>query len=160
MWLTADSGRAAGMLLQKLPAEKVDEESWNRLTLLAATITDGELLELEQQELIHRLFHEEDVRLFERQPVAFHCTCSRERVADALRGMGHEEVRDIIQTEARWRPPANSATATTCSMRWMPSNCLPSCPSRRGAVPVIRPFPMWGMKFFGGASSVDEHSPK
>jgi len=101
MWLTADSGRAAGMLLQKLPAEKVDEESWNRLTLLAATITEGELLELEQQELIHRLFHEEDVRLFERQPVAFHCTCSRERVADALRGMGHEEVRDIIQTEGK-----------------------------------------------------------
>ena len=101
MWLSADLERAAGMLLQKIPAEKEDEEAWNRLTMLAGTITDGELLELEQQELIHRLFHEEDVRVFERQPVAFHCTCSRERVADALRSMGHDEVMDIIRTEGK-----------------------------------------------------------
>lgn len=101
MWLSADAGRAAGMLLQKLPAEKVEEESWNRLTMLAGTITEDELLELEQQELIYRLFHEEDVRVFERQPVAFHCNCSRERVADALRGMGRDEVMDIINTEGK-----------------------------------------------------------
>ena len=101
MWLTADGERAAGMLLQKLPAEKVEEESWNRLTLLAGTITDGELLELDQGELLHRLFHEEDVRVFERQPVAFHCNCSRERVADALRGIGHDEVMDIIGSEGK-----------------------------------------------------------
>ena len=101
MWLFADGEHAAGMLLQKMPAEKVDEESWNRLTMLAATITDTELLELEQKELIHRLFHEEDVRVFERQPVAFYCNCSRERVADALRGMGRDEVMDIIRTEGK-----------------------------------------------------------
>ena len=101
MWLFADGEHAAGMLLQKMPAEKVDEESWNRLTMLAATITDTELLELEQKELIHRMFHEEDVRVFERQPVAFYCNCSRERVADALRGMGRDEVMDIIRTEGK-----------------------------------------------------------
>lgn len=101
MWLSADTERAAGMLLQKLPAEKVDAESWNRLTLLAGTITDAELLELGQPELLHRLFHEEDVRAFEPQPIAFHCNCSRERVADALRGMGHDEVMDIIRSEGR-----------------------------------------------------------
>lgn len=99
MWLTADGARAAGMLLQKLPAETAGEEDWNRLTTLAATITDSELLELRQQELIHRLFHEEDVRVFEHQPVAFHCNCSRERVADALRSMGHDEVMDIVRSE-------------------------------------------------------------
>lgn len=101
MWLTADGKRAAGMLLQKLPGVKEDGEDWNRLSMLAATITDGELLELEQQELIHRLFHEEDVRVFEPQPVAFHCNCSRERVADALRSLGHDEVMDIVRSEGK-----------------------------------------------------------
>lgn len=101
MWLSADTERAAGMLLQKLPAQKVDEESWNRLSMLADTVTDKELLSLEQQEIIHRLFHEEDVRVFDDQPVAFHCNCSRERVADALRSMGHDEVMDIIRSEGK-----------------------------------------------------------
>ncbi len=101
MWLSADSERAAGMLLQKLPGEVIEEESWSRVTMLASTVTDTELLELGQQEIIHRLFHEEDVRIFERQPVAFHCNCSRERVAEALRGMGHDEIMDIIHTEGK-----------------------------------------------------------
>jgi len=100
MWLVANQQRVAGLLLQKMPAEKhEDEEAWNRVTTLAATITDEELLALEQQEVIHRLFHEEDVRLFESQPVAFHCTCSSERVAHTLRGMGHDEVMGIIESE-------------------------------------------------------------
>ncbi|MCW8829196.1 MAG: Hsp33 family molecular chaperone HslO [Gammaproteobacteria bacterium] len=100
MWLTAGEQRAAGLLLQKLPAERLEDgETWNRLTTLAATITDEELLSLEQQEVIHRLFHEEDIRLFESQPVAFHCTCSSERVAETLRGMGRDEVMGIIDSE-------------------------------------------------------------
>lgn len=100
MWLEANEQRVAGLLLQKLPEEKSeDAEAWNRVTTLAATITADELLELEQQEVIHRLFHEEDMRLFESQPVAFHCTCSSERVEDTLRGMGHDEVMAIIESE-------------------------------------------------------------
>ncbi|MFO7594539.1 MAG: Hsp33 family molecular chaperone HslO [Pseudomonadota bacterium] len=100
MWLVADEQGASGLLLQKMPAEKAeDEEAWNRLTMLASTITDSELLGLAQQEVIHRLFHEEDIRLFESQPVAFHCTCSSERVEETLRGMGHEEVMGIVESE-------------------------------------------------------------
>jgi len=100
MWLVADERRAAGLLLQKMPTEKEeDEEAWNRVTTLAATITDEELQQLDLQEVIHRLFHEEDRRIFESQPVAFHCTCSSERVADTLRGMGHDEVMAIIESE-------------------------------------------------------------
>ena len=100
MWLTAGENRAAGLLLQRMPGETPeDAEAWNRLTTLAATITDEELLSLAQQEVIHRLFHEEDVRLFDAQPVAFHCSCSSERVENTLRGMGHDEVMAIIESE-------------------------------------------------------------
>ncbi len=100
MWLSADENRAAGLLLQRLPGETPeDAEAWNRLTMLASTITNEELNGLEQQEVIHRLFHEEDVRVFESQPIAFHCTCSSERVENTLRGMGHDEVMGIVESE-------------------------------------------------------------
>ncbi len=100
MWLVANEEQAAGLLLQRMPGVSgKDDEVWNRVTTLAATITDGELLALEQREVIHRLFHEEDIRLFEKQPVSFHCNCSTERVADTLRSLGHDEVMDIIADE-------------------------------------------------------------
>jgi len=100
MWLVADAQHAAGLLLQRMPGTgQGDDEAWNRVTTLAATITDRELLELEQGEVLHRLFHEEDTRLFEPQPVSFHCNCSRGRVADTLRGLGHDEVMEIIADE-------------------------------------------------------------
>ncbi len=100
MWLIADEQRAAGMLLQRMPGTgEHDEEAWTRVTTLGATITGKELLELEQQEVIHRLFHEEEVRLFDPQPVAFHCNCSTEKVADTLRNLGHDEVTSIVAEE-------------------------------------------------------------
>ncbi len=103
MWLSSDGERAAGLLLQKMPGEgdEADVDAWDRATALAGTVRDEELLRLEQQEVIQRLFHEEDLRLFEREPVAFHCHCSRERVADSLRSLGHGEVMDILDKEKR-----------------------------------------------------------
>lgn len=99
IWLVADGEKISGMLLQKLPGNDVEEEDWYRVTALGATITDSELSELDQREVIHRLFHEEDIRLYESEPVSFRCNCSTERVANALRGLGHDEVMDIIKTE-------------------------------------------------------------
>ena len=97
LWLTSDSRQAAGMLLQKLPDEPTqDEDAWNRAITLGATLTSNELLELGAPDIIRRLYHEEDVRMFESRPVSFRCSCSRERVTSMLRMLGHEEVRSII----------------------------------------------------------------
>jgi len=108
LWLAAGEERSAGLLLQRLPsgaaasAEELEhasaegDEDWNRVRLLAATLTDAELLELPTRELLRRLFHEEDVRLFEPDPVYFQCTCSRERVSGILRSLGAGEVREIL----------------------------------------------------------------
>jgi molecular chaperone Hsp33 len=98
LWLVAGKERAAGLLLQKLPArEDPDEDSWNRATKLAETITDPELLQLPAQNLLHRLYHEEDIRLFEPRPVSFRCSCSAERVAAMLKMLGLAEVRAILE---------------------------------------------------------------
>jgi molecular chaperone Hsp33 len=98
LWLAAGEERAAGMILQKLPARSdPDEDSWNRATRLAETLTGPELLELPTRRLLHRLYHQEDIRLFEPRPVSFRCSCSRERVGAMLRMLGLAEVRSILE---------------------------------------------------------------
>ncbi len=99
MWLAADGRYAAGMLLQKLPDAKADDDAWRRVQALGGTISAQELLTLPAREIIHRLFHEETVRLFDVEPVRFHCSCSRERVAGMLQNLGQDEVMDILRSE-------------------------------------------------------------
>jgi molecular chaperone Hsp33 len=95
--LASDDRQAAGMLLQKLP-QRVDEDAdaWGRSDQLAATLGAQELLELPATEILHRLFHQEDIRLFDPTPVSFHCSCSRARVATMLRMLGADEIHGVI----------------------------------------------------------------
>lgn len=97
LWLACDDTCAAGLLIQKLPSrETADTDAWPRAEHLASTVEPAELLSLAPRVLLHRLFHEEDLRVFEPQPVYFRCSCSRERVAGMLRMLGHDEVRGMI----------------------------------------------------------------
>jgi len=86
------------MLLQKLPAAPTqDADAWNRATQLGETIRREELLSLPAREIIRRLYHQEDVRVFEPRPVAFRCSCSQERVTSMLRMLGRDEVHSIVE---------------------------------------------------------------
>ena len=98
LWLAADTQQAAGMLLQRVPgAADVDPDSWNRAVKLGETVTPGELLRLPARQIIRRLYHAEDIRLFETRVVSFRCSCSRERVVNMLRLLGRQEVKSILQ---------------------------------------------------------------
>lgn len=99
--LSADSDGAAGMLLQRLPGASADDDAWNRVERLGATLDEEELRELDAPTLLRRLFHQEDVRLFQPQPLGFQCTCSRERIATMLQGLGYDEVRSILDDEGQ-----------------------------------------------------------
>ena len=102
LWLAADGHQACGLLLQRLPEKTSDDEdAWNRALNLAGTLTPDELLSLPAREVLHRLFHEEDLRLFDPQPVSFRCTCSRDRVTAMLRMLGLDEVRSILSEQGR-----------------------------------------------------------
>ncbi len=96
LWLAAVPNRAAGLLLQRLPDGGASQEDWLRLGLLSATLTPGELIELSTETLLHRLFHEERVRVFEPEPVSFRCTCSRTRIAGMLRLLDAAEVKAVL----------------------------------------------------------------
>ena len=107
LWLYADANGASGMLLQRLPAEGATaqagaaqpadvEDAWRRVQLIGDTLTPEELRTLADQEILHRLFNEDDVRLYEAAPVYFRCRCSRERVAGMLQGLGEQEIRSVL----------------------------------------------------------------
>ena len=101
--LAADDRRATGLLVQKLPgagrlaADAEDADLWERASLLAATLSREELLTLPSDEILRRLFHHEELRVFESMAVRFGCRCSRERVGGVLRMLGREEVLKVLE---------------------------------------------------------------
>ena len=107
--LAANGDVAAGLLIQRLPVEgegnlggrrNEDEiglsEAFNRVAHLAATLTREELLTLDADTILHRLFWEETVRRFEPLSPSFACSCSRERVRSMLGSLGREESDSIL----------------------------------------------------------------
>jgi molecular chaperone Hsp33 len=99
LWLAANEERGCGMLLQRLPGKDVDDEDWEHDVCLGETISADELLQLSTRNLLRRLYHEQDVRLFEAEPISFRCSCSRERIETMLRGLGYAEVQDIVKEQ-------------------------------------------------------------
>lgn len=90
---------AAGMLIQVMPDGTGTPDDFEHLEQLTDTIKDEELFTLEAQELLYRLYNQEQVRLFEPQPVEFFCGCSRERSGAAIVTLDRAEVDDILATE-------------------------------------------------------------
>ena len=120
--LAANDQVAAGLLIQRLPMQgqanldgsgvvRSDEdqigrnEDYNRIAILASSLKREELLELDAETILHRLFWEEDVRRFEpmagEQGPKFACTCSQERVSSMLRSLGREEVESILAEQGQ-----------------------------------------------------------
>lgn len=99
IWFSCDERSATGLLLQKLPAEENDKDAWNRILHLAETIQQTELLELKAEELLHRLFHQETLEVFEAKPIEFSCTCSKQRTLDMLVSLGKAEIDGLIEEQ-------------------------------------------------------------
>ena len=110
--LAANDTTAAGLLIQRLPvkgeanlaaqASMGDEdgiglsEDYNRISILAASLTADELLSLDAETILRRLFWEEKLVRFEPLTPSFACSCSRERVSNMIRSLGTEEVESIL----------------------------------------------------------------
>ena len=104
LFLSCDGARAAGLLLQQLPAQRVldtdqREEHWSRILQLAATVSDEEMLNLSDEALLYRLYHEETLQLFDAEGVRLRCSCSRERTLAALATIGWEEINSILEEQ-------------------------------------------------------------
>lgn len=102
IYLAAGDNAVGGMLLQKLPDKAAeDNDTWNRVGHLAATLTADELLKLPANDILLRLFHEETLRRFDQEPLSFRCTCTRESVGSMLRMLGREEVESILAEQGQ-----------------------------------------------------------
>lgn len=98
LFLAASVDAAVGIFIQKLPtADQRDADGWSRIETLASTVSDKELLTLQSETLLMRLFHEETVRVFDQQSVEYGCKENREKVHSMLRSLGREEVDSILQ---------------------------------------------------------------
>jgi len=116
--LAADGQVAAGLLIQRLPVKgqgnlegQIDREAnedqigvnedYNRIAMLAATLKREELLTLDAETILRRLFWEEKVLQFEPAIPTFACSCSRVRVSNMLRSLGASEIEDIIAEQGK-----------------------------------------------------------
>jgi molecular chaperone Hsp33 len=114
--LAANDDIAAGLLIQRLPmhgagnlagkesmadeAEIGRNEDFNRIAILAQSLTSEELLTLSTDKILHRLFWQETIRRFEPaladEAPRFSCSCNRDRVSNMLLGLGQEEANSIL----------------------------------------------------------------
>jgi len=95
--LLTSSSFCGGILLQQMPGEmEASEDDWRRLGFLIATLRPADLAEGATPELLHKLFAEDDVRVFNSRPSRFHCRCSQSRVEEVLRLLGETETRAAL----------------------------------------------------------------
>jgi len=95
--LVSDESLSGGLLLQQMPGQTgLDEDDWNRLGYMAATLQTSDFASVDGLALIGRLFPEDDVRVFEPRPVVFRCRCSRRRTEEILRMLGEAETREVL----------------------------------------------------------------
>lgn len=99
--LFADAKQAAGIFLQVLPTNGNHNEEFDHLSVLTETVKQEELFTLPAEEVLHRLYHEEEVRLFDPVAITFKCTCSKERSAQAIRTVSKNEVDAIIAEQGK-----------------------------------------------------------
>lgn len=103
VWLAVNDERAAGMLLQLMPGQESlqREEFWEYAVQLGQTVKEEELLTLDNETLLHRLYHETELRLFEPRATRFQCRCSKEKMEQVMVSLGEKEALDIVKEQGQ-----------------------------------------------------------
>ncbi|MBA3535082.1 MAG: Hsp33 family molecular chaperone HslO [Tatlockia sp.] len=99
VWLAVDEDMAAGMLLQLMPGQDTvhREQFWEYAVVLGQTVSEKELLTLDNPTLLHRLYHETELRLFDSRSICFKCRCNEEKMREVLTILGEEEAKKLLQ---------------------------------------------------------------
>lgn len=103
VWLAVDEQQAAGMLIQLMPGQNTTqrERFWEYAVVLGETVQDDELLQLDNASLLHRLYHETELRLFDADSIRFRCRCSHEKMKQVLTVLGQEDVKKLLEEQGR-----------------------------------------------------------
>ena len=102
LWLAVDDDAVAGLMLQSLPNDDQllnQVDNWDHASILADTVTHNELLELGVDELLHRLYHEENLRLYEGKPIQFECSCSQQKIENTVYSLGEADAKALLKEQ-------------------------------------------------------------
>lgn len=101
VWLAVDEDRAAGMLLQLMPGQDTQqrEQFWEYAVQLGQTVTEPELLHLDNQTLLYRLYNEEELRLYDARSTRFKCRCNQEKMKQVLHVLGESDVQALLKEQ-------------------------------------------------------------
>jgi len=100
--LASNSEAATGLFIQQLPSSgdlEKSQEDWQRVSTLFETLSCDEQLQLSHNDQLYRLFHEQELRLFDAKPMQFSCSCSRQRTENALLSLGRTEVMELSEEQ-------------------------------------------------------------
>ncbi len=95
--LVANENVAGGILLQQIPGQSVDADDWKRLNFLLETLVTRDFDSDAGQDLLGKLFAEDDVRVYPSRALRFQCRCSNRTVESVLKMLGEEESRAALQ---------------------------------------------------------------
>lgn len=111
LWLAVEEERVAGLLLQRVPEPDTEEswldddrlsaDAWRQTVGHAETLNPTELLELSVPDLLARISDDRPVRLYRGEDWRFLCSCSREKVTEVLRALGHDDLDSLIKERRR-----------------------------------------------------------
>lgn len=97
--LVANDEVAAGVLLQQVPGQAIEDDDWNRLRFIVGTLAAGDFSGEAGLALLRKLFAEDDLRAYEPQSVQFRCRCSAAKTEDVLRMLGEGEARQALEEQ-------------------------------------------------------------
>ena len=99
VWLAINDEMAAGMLLQLMPDQNTvqREQFWEYAVQIGQTISETELLTLDNPTILHRLYHETVLRLYDARPIRFKCRCNQDKMKQVLNVLGAEEVKQLLE---------------------------------------------------------------
>lgn len=108
VWLKVNKTMAAGLLLQIVPDKDLEKnkDDWKHILNLTKALDEKDLLELNHEDLLNKLYPEEEIRMLSSHPVMFGCTCFRKKGADAILIMGHHDAEEELK--------ANQVVVVTC----------------------------------------------
>ena len=103
VWFAINEQSAAGILLQLMPGQSSmqREHFWEYAVQIGATITAEELLTLDNATLLHRLYHETELRLYPERLIQFKCRCSHEKMQQVIGLLGEKETQDLVQEKGQ-----------------------------------------------------------
>lgn len=101
VWLAVNESCAAGMLLQLMPGEDTTqrEQFWEYAVQLGQTVSEEELLSLDNQTLLFRLYHETELRLFDAKSTRFKCRCTQEKMKQVIKVLGEEDANELLKEQ-------------------------------------------------------------